>query len=359
MEGFCPMGGLATLPKVISAGRAVCAVGEAALAALVALVVLSLLARKAFCGWFCPVGLVAEWLGRLGARVRGKKCGVNDYGMLRPAQGVDWWLRWVRLVVLALVVIFTWQASELVFRPFCPYYLMTGFVGHDIASWSYPLLALVLLATTALPLLWCRYLCPLGGAIWPLSGVGLLRLDRRPEVCNDCRLCDRTCPQGLRPSAVKQVTSGECLLCLRCLNRCPRPGALVLTACRKWKVPGAVVPGLVVVLALFAGLGSSWVWIASYEWESSAPQQAATEQVQLRVQGVKCAHSGKKAAAQLEKIPGVQRIEVFASRGILRVSYDSTRLDERALRQALEAPLLDQESGSLHFGVFKVIDVTR
>jgi len=116
---------------------------------------------------------------------------------------------------------------------------------------------------------------------------------------------------------------------------------------------------LVVVLALFAGLESSWVWIASYEWESSAPQQAATEQVQLRVQGVKCAHSGKKAAAQLEKIPGVQRIEVFASRGILRVSYDSTRLDERALRQALEAPLLDQESGSLHFGVFKVIDVTR
>jgi len=40
------------------------------------------------------------------------------------------------------------------------------------------------------------------------------------------------------------------------------------------------------------------------------------------------------------------------------VRYDSSRPDEKDLLRALKAPFFEQESGSLHFGVFGVIDVT-
>ncbi len=33
---------------------------------LAAFVLMSILLRKAFCGWLCPVGAISEWLWKLG-----------------------------------------------------------------------------------------------------------------------------------------------------------------------------------------------------------------------------------------------------------------------------------------------------
>jgi polyferredoxin len=128
-----------------------------------------------------------------------------------------------------VVLYFTYRTGELVFRGYDPYYILFSAHGHEVKAWSYGILAGVLGACLVIPMAWCRYLCPLGAALWPLSAVGRMRLERDPDACTGCAACDRACPHGLEVSSSPAVRSGECTLCLECTGACPAPGALQLT----------------------------------------------------------------------------------------------------------------------------------
>lgn len=226
VETYCPFGGLETAYALVTRRQFACSAGELNLALLVALVVLTLLARKAFCGWACPLGAVFEWTGRLSRRLFGRR---SFEGPWRLSPRVDAVLKVVlRLAVTASVLAATWATGELVFRGYDPYYVLFSAHGHDVKAWSYAVLGGVLLAGLLFPLSWCKYLCPLGAALWPASRAGRLRLARAHGRCSGCGACDRACPQALAVSRVAEVRSGECTLCLECVEACPSPGALEL-----------------------------------------------------------------------------------------------------------------------------------
>ena len=226
VETYCPFGGLETAWAFFTRQRFTCAAGETNLALFGALVGLTILARKAFCGWVCPVGTLAEWEGRLARRFFRRR---DFTGVLRIPARLDRALRIVlRVAVLAVVLVATWTTGELVFRGYDPYYILFSAHGHDVRAWSYGILAGVLVLGFLLPMAWCRYLCPLGAAIWPLSLLGRLRLERTERDCAACSLCDRVCPQAIDVSSVDVVRSGECTLCLECTDVCPKHGALEL-----------------------------------------------------------------------------------------------------------------------------------
>lgn len=217
VETFCPFGGLESALSLFTSRRFTCATGERNLALFIGLVVLTLLARRAFCGWVCPVGAVSEWIARLKAAVRGR-----TQVFIPPfSSGVDRVLRWLRLLVLIAILGFTYRAGELVFRGYDPYYVLFSFHGHDVHAWSYAVIGGVMAATVVVPMLWCRYLCPLGVALLPFSALGRLRIVRRREACVDCGICDRACPHALAVATVAQVRSPECTLCAECIGACP------------------------------------------------------------------------------------------------------------------------------------------
>lgn len=56
VERYCPFGGLETAWSFVTNRRFSCSAGELNLALLLALLGLTLVARKAFCSWVCPVG---------------------------------------------------------------------------------------------------------------------------------------------------------------------------------------------------------------------------------------------------------------------------------------------------------------
>jgi polyferredoxin len=73
----------------------------------------------------------------------------------------------------------------------------------------------------------CRFLCPLGGALAILDRLHLLNLlKRRPECGNPCRLCERSCPVRAIEASGK-IKTAECFQCLDCQveyyddQRCP------------------------------------------------------------------------------------------------------------------------------------------
>lgn len=223
IETFCPFGGLESALSLITSRRFTCATGERNLALFIGLVVLTLLARRAFCGWVCPVGAISEWIVRLTALLRGTR---TSFASPLPCR-VDGVLRWARLVVLGAILWFTYRAGELVFRGFDPYYVMFSFHGHEVKPWSYAVVGGVVLAMAAVPMFWCRHLCPLGAALLPFSAVGWIRIARKAPACTGCGVCDRVCPHAIPIAHADRIRSPECTLCLECSEACPT-GALEL-----------------------------------------------------------------------------------------------------------------------------------
>jgi len=231
IETYCPFGGLESALSLFTQQRFTCATGERNLALFLALLGLTLVTRKSFCGWVCPVGAVSEWFAALGRKLFPKTRREGDGAplhALEPTRRVDRLLRWLRLPVLAAILYFTFRTGELIFRGFDPYYVLFSFHGHDVFAWSYAVVGAVLLGVVLFPMAWCRYLCPLGVSLWPFSAVGRLRLVRNEGTCTGCGACDRACPQAILVSRKPEVRSGECTLCFECTEVCPEKDALTL-----------------------------------------------------------------------------------------------------------------------------------
>jgi Pyruvate/2-oxoacid:ferredoxin oxidoreductase delta subunit len=88
---------------------------------------------------------------------------------------------------------------------------------------------------------WCR-ICPLGALIAlfnrfpPFNWISVLRLHKVEEKCTKCGICKRVCPTQVTEVYEKKggdVTTSNCLLCLRCVEMCPYEDALQLKAAGK------------------------------------------------------------------------------------------------------------------------------
>lgn len=164
--------------------------------------------RGVFCGWLCPYGGLSELVFTIGRRL-----GLRQVELPR---GVHRWLRHLRYGVLAVLAVAYMQSPELGERlaevePF----KTTFFVAPWTRQWFYIAWWVLLLVAA---LVWfrpfCRYLCPLGGA---LSIISSLRFSgpRRRRFCSRCTICTRACePLAIDDDGV--IDPRECLSCMVC-----------------------------------------------------------------------------------------------------------------------------------------------
>jgi polyferredoxin len=165
---------------------------------------------------------VQEWIGRAGRKVFGRHLrlpSVPDKSLML--------LRYVGLIAIPVLTYTVWQ-YDLGFRAYDPFYVLFTWGGHEIAAFSVYIVIGVLAAAFFIRFAWCRYLCPLGAMMDPLSRAGGFRLRRNNETCTDCGKCDRACPHAIPVSTVKEVTARNCTNCLECVEECPVENALEL-----------------------------------------------------------------------------------------------------------------------------------
>ena len=223
-EGFLPIGSLMSFKLWVTTG-AIDTVHPAGLMLFTAALALSLLLKKSFCGWICPVGTLSELLGTTGRRVAGRLLTLPrwldvplrslKYALLgfflwviivnMPAAGIREWLRTDY-----------WKIADL---------KMLGFFRHPTALATGVLGALVALSLVTRNF-WCRYLCPYGALLGLLSFAAAVKVQRNEERCTHCQRCTKSCPALLPVERLGRVRSPECLGCLTCVSRCPAPGAL-------------------------------------------------------------------------------------------------------------------------------------
>ena len=222
-ESFCPFGGMESLWGLFRAGEFSCTLGPLNLSILIGVLALALIAKKAFCGWACPIG----FLGELGSRFMGLFWRRRP----QPSKDVNNGLKLLRYVVLVIALYFTYRTGELILRGYDPFFLLFSGFGHGaLGTVSWVVLGALVVGALVIPMFFCRYLCPLGATFDPFSRLGLIKIVRNESTCTSCNLCQKRCPQNLAPQSVIKLRDRDCTLCLECVDACPVKGALELKA---------------------------------------------------------------------------------------------------------------------------------
>lgn len=266
VEGFLPIGALVSLRHWIASGE-IHPAHPAALVLFVTILGVSLLARKGFCSWICPVGTVSEALGRGGRRLLGRN--------LRPPGWLDLPLRGLKYLLLFFflkIILLDMPAAALGGFLDAPYWAVSDVkMLHFFTRMSTTTLAVVLvLAALSVPFrdAWCRYLCPYGALLGLLGWLSPFRIRRAAGACSGCGACARTCPSRLAVDRKAAVLSPECSGCLSCLEACPRSALDMAPPGRRsfpwWGFAASVV--LLFALGVGVGMGTGhWQSALTYD----------------------------------------------------------------------------------------------
>jgi polyferredoxin len=266
VEGWLPIAALMNLKYVLVTG-ALPPVHGAGLVLLVAFLAISLLFRKAFCSWLCPIGTLSEWLWQGGREIFGRSIALPRWA--------DVPLRGLKYVLMGLFVYAVAGLSATDLRAFLdsPYGLiadvkMLDFFRHLGRTGAF-VIAGLLVASLSVKNVWCRYLCPYGALLGLVSLASPTRVRRAPDACIDCAKCAKACPAGLPVDRLLSVRSAECTACLACVSACPAAGALDLTVGRRRRLPGWAL-GLAVSVVFLAAVGlAHWTGV----WHSRIPSR--------------------------------------------------------------------------------------
>jgi polyferredoxin len=226
----------------------------------VTILVTSMLFGPAFCGWICPTGALQEFSGlitRKWNRKRKKKAYPYSHKMLFLCLGVTlvfllWMYRlsstrtffiedssiyWSEILIILLFVLLfrmgKWDKKLRRLRILSFIIIVVGSIMsiritspvhfgfskvYDPASFLATVM--VVLASLAVPRVWCRYLCPWRCVIEWASRHSVRYIEFDEKKCIECGKCTEVC----EVDAVKngKINERECHLCLKCVDICPK-----------------------------------------------------------------------------------------------------------------------------------------
>lgn len=251
VEGFLPISGLMSLRHLLTSGE-VHPVHPAALVILIAVVGTSLVLKKSFCSWLCPVGTVSEALATIGETIFGRR--------LTPPRWLDVPLRGLKYVLLGFfvyIIFIVMSPADVAAFLASPYNIVADAKMLDffarLSPFALRVLIALALASILIPYAWCRYLCPYGALLGVVSLLSPLKVTRDHVSCIDCGLCTKACPSRLPVERLTRVRSDECIACLSCVAACPVSRALTIETPARFRATLRPVAIALLVLFLFFG----------------------------------------------------------------------------------------------------------
>ncbi|MCP9481381.1 NosR/NirI family protein [Shimia sp. CNT1-13L.2] len=165
--------------------------------------------RGAYCGWLCPFGALQELLNKIARAFKVPQVTL-PWGLherLWPAK----YMIFLGLFGLSMVSIPMAETYAEV-EPF-----KTAIILKFVREWPFVVFAVALLvAGLFIERFYCRYLCPLGGALAIPARIRMFDWLRRYKDCGSpCQTCANECPvQAIHPTG--EINPNECVDCLHC-----------------------------------------------------------------------------------------------------------------------------------------------
>ncbi len=264
-EAYLPISSLMSLAYLFKSGE-VARVHPAGLVLFSLTLVLAVAIRRGFCSWVCPVGLLSEWLHKLGRRLMGRNVSIPRW--------LDVGLRALKYLLLAFFVVFVARMPVPALRDFIygPYNRIADvkmylFFAH-VSITGIVVLAVLALLSVVFKNFWCRYLCPYGALVGLLSRASPVAVRRDADACIHCGKCTQACPNRIAVERRRRVATVECTACFSCVHACPAPGALGMSIGRRGRAVSAVAYGAVTVAAF---VFAAQIARAAGYWHSETP----------------------------------------------------------------------------------------
>jgi polyferredoxin len=260
VEGWLPVAALMNL-KYLLLTATVPEVHPAGLFLLLAFLAISLVFRKAFCSWLCPIGTISEWLWQGGRELFGRNLALPRWADL-PLRS----LKYILLALFAYAVI-SMPVPELRAFLSSPYGLVADVkmldFFRDAGRLTIQVCLVLLLLSVVTKNFWCRYLCPYGALMGLVSMLSPTRITRDPISCIDCGKCAKACPSLIPVDRLMTVRTPECNGCLTCVTACPVKDALemrTLVTRRRVTAPRIAIGVAAIFLALvgYARFAGHW-----------------------------------------------------------------------------------------------------
>ena len=223
VDGWLPIAGLINL-RYFLATRHIPEIHPSALVLFGVFLVASLLLKKAFCSWLCPVGTVSEYLWKFGRKIFRRNLDVPGW--------LDITLRSLKYLLLAffLFIVFTMPVDSLVGFLMSPFGIVADVKMLNFFRYLGTIGLAVVMVLTALSVViqnfWCRDLCPYGALMGIVSALSPVKIRRDAEACFDCGKCNKACPSHLPVDQLVQIRSVECTACMECVAVCPAENVL-------------------------------------------------------------------------------------------------------------------------------------
>lgn len=177
---------------------------------------------RMICGWLCPFGLVQDLLHRVPVPKLGKR------SWMRPLTR----FRWVMLILAGagayLAFLVTGTGKPLFCAYICPAGMLEGALplmalrpelfqaAGWLTAWKGAILAVFLIAMTAVYRPFCRFVCPLGLWYGFWNRLALFGVAVDESACVHCGRCVSVCPMDAEIAG-----DAHCISCGRCVTACP------------------------------------------------------------------------------------------------------------------------------------------
>ncbi len=264
VEAFLPISALASLRMFLYSGE-YARIHPAGLTILLTAILISLLFRKGFCGWICPVGFISNLLERLGRRIKLAIC---------LPKWLDIPLRLIKYIGLAFFVyMIFWKMDIESVKSFItsPYNIavdakMLSFFLHP-STLTLTVFITIGILSIVVRNFWCKYLCPYGALLGIVACISPVTIKRDESKCIKCKKCKVACPACIDVFNKSTIRSPECYGCLKCISVCPVKDCLHLGLPAQKKLPVWALP--VMILCVFFG---AWI-IAELtgHWQTTMP----------------------------------------------------------------------------------------
>lgn len=309
VDSICPFGAIESLYKLLATGQFIEKIDWSATVLLIGAIILTILLGRYFCGWICALGTMQELFGKLGLKIFKRRFEVNTK--------LDKVLRYLKYLLLVIILFFTWKTGTLVIRPYDPFAAYSHIPAGFEELWSGFAIGLIILVVSLIASMFydrffCKYACPLGAFLGIISKISLFKIKRENSTCIHCNLCTRSCPVNIEVSNINQVDSAECISCLECVSGCPTNKGTLKTHIKN----RAIKPLTIAILGVLIYLGTASIGHLTGYWTTNKTLE------EIATTGDKLDPENIKGFMTLKEISEIYKIDINLLYSELKISKE-------------------------------------